>query len=105
MTEVREPETAPTPELSAPFEHRSRRLAAVAFVRGAALLPVIGALLIVGSIVSPVFFTVSNLAGVGQQYSALGMAVVGESADHHDRRHGPVARCRPTASRRWSRRG
>jgi len=79
MTAVREPETATAPELSTPFEHRSRRLAAVAFVRGAALLPVIGVLLIVGTTVSPAFFTASNLAGVGQQISALGVVVVGES--------------------------
>ncbi len=80
MTSVREPETVTAPpEPNAPFEQRSRRLAAVAFVRGAALLPVIGALLIVGSTVSPAFFTTSNLAGVGQQISALGVVVVGES--------------------------
>jgi simple sugar transport system permease protein len=79
MTAVREPEPVGTPELGAPFERRSRRIAAVAFVRGAALLPVIGALLIVGSTVSPAFFTTSNLAGVGQQISALGLVVVGES--------------------------
>jgi simple sugar transport system permease protein len=79
MTDVRDPETATTPEPSAPFEQRNRRVAAVAFVRGAALLPVIVVLLIVGSIVSPVFFTVSNLAEVGQQSSALGVAVVGEA--------------------------
>jgi simple sugar transport system permease protein len=79
MTAVREPEPVTTPEPSAPFERRSRRIAAVAFVRGAALLPVIGVLLIVGSTVSPAFFTTSNLAGVGQQISALGLVVVGES--------------------------
>jgi simple sugar transport system permease protein len=79
MASVREPETVNKPKLSAPFEERSRRLAAVAFVRGAALLPVIGVLLIVGSRVSPAFFTISNLAGVGQQSSALGVVVVGES--------------------------
>jgi simple sugar transport system permease protein len=79
MSAVREPEPVTTPELVAPFERRSRRIAAVAFVRGAALLPVIGALLIVGSTVSPAFFTTSNLAGVGQQISALGLVVVGES--------------------------
>jgi simple sugar transport system permease protein len=79
MTAGREPEPGTTPELVAPFERRSRRIAAVAFVRGAALLPVIGALLIVGSTVSPAFFTTSNLAGVGQQISALGLVVVGES--------------------------
>lgn len=79
MTELREQDTVIAPELSTPFEHRSRRIAAVAFVRGAALLPVIGVLLIVGSTVSPAFFTTSNLAGVGQQISALGVVVVGES--------------------------
>jgi simple sugar transport system permease protein len=79
MTEVREPETATTIEPSLSFEKRSRRVAAVAFVRGAALLPVIGVLLIIGAAASPVFFTVSNLAGVGQQASALGMVVIGES--------------------------
>jgi simple sugar transport system permease protein len=79
MPDILEPETATSPELSAPFEQRSRRLAAVAFVRGAALLPVLVVLLIIGSAVSPVFFTTSNLAGVGQQISALGVVVVGES--------------------------
>ncbi len=88
MTEVRAPETAPSApetgpgsglELSFPFEKRSRRVAAVAFVRGAALLPVIVVLLIIGSLASPVFFSVSNLAGVGQQASALGMVVIGEA--------------------------
>jgi simple sugar transport system permease protein len=79
MSETSALEPATTPELTAPLERRSRRLAAAAFVRGAALLPVIGALLIVGSLVSPAFFTSSNLAGVGQQMSALGVVVVGES--------------------------
>jgi simple sugar transport system permease protein len=79
MAEVREPETASATELSEPLERRSRRLAAVAFVRGAALLPVLVVLLIIGSAVSPAFFTTSNLAGVGQQISALGAVVVGES--------------------------
>jgi len=45
---------------------------------------VIVVLLIVGSIVSPVFFTVSNLAEVGQQSSALGVAW-SASLDHHGR--------------------
>ena len=79
MTDVRESETATPPELSETFERRSRRVAAIAFVRGAALLPVIGVLLIVGSLVSPAFFTSSNLAGVGQQGSALAVTVVGEA--------------------------
>jgi len=79
MTEVREPETSSTTEPSLPFENRSRRVAAVAFVRGAALLPVLIVLVIIGSFASPVFLSVSNLAGVGQQASALGMVVIGEA--------------------------
>jgi len=79
MTEVSETQiTTGTPPVLPP-EGRSRQLAALAFVRGAALLPVIIALLIIGSFVSPVFLSVSNLAGVGQQGSALGMLVIGES--------------------------
>ena len=79
MTEVTAPEMAATAEPSVPLEHKSRRLAAAAFVRGAALLPVIGALLIIGTLVSPVFLTSSNLALIGQESSALGVAVIGES--------------------------
>jgi simple sugar transport system permease protein len=80
MTEVREPAvTVPAPEPVANPGRRARTLAAVAFVRGAALLPVIALLLVIGSLVSPAFFTTSNLTGVGQQISALGVVVVGES--------------------------
>jgi len=51
----------------------------VSLLREVALLPVLLVLLIVGSLVSPVFLTVSNIAGIGQQISALGVVVVGES--------------------------
>ena len=51
----------------------------VNLLREAALLPVLAVLLIVGSVVSPFFFTMSNIAGIGQQSSALGVVVVGES--------------------------
>ncbi len=51
----------------------------VSVVREVALLPVLALLLVVGAIVSPVFLTVSNMAGIGQQISALGVVVVGES--------------------------
>jgi simple sugar transport system permease protein len=69
--------TAATPSLSA--AQRARGRAALAFVRGAALLPVLVVLVVVGSFVSPAFLTTSNLTGVGQQISALGVTVVGES--------------------------
>ncbi|MBV8064701.1 MAG: ABC transporter permease [Actinobacteria bacterium] len=78
MAEVRQPAVA-APELSSLLDKRRRRLAAAAFVRGAALVPVIAVLLIVGSIISPVFLTTSNLAQVGQEISALGVVVVGEA--------------------------
>jgi simple sugar transport system permease protein len=87
MTDVRESDAAPATEsgvepatdIVLPSERRSRRVGAVAFVRGAALLPVLGVLLVVGALASPVFFSVDNLANVGQQASALGFIVMGES--------------------------
>src|ERR1700729_1389832 len=51
----------------------------VGVLREVALLPVLVLLLVVGTIVSPAFLTVSNIAGIGQQVSALGVVVVGES--------------------------
>lgn len=48
-------------------------------LREVALLPVLVLLIIVGAVVSPAFLTVSNFAGIGQQSSALGVVVVGES--------------------------
>ena len=78
MTEAGQPAIA-TPELGSMFDRRSRRIAAAAFVRGAALVPVIAVLLIVGTLISPVFLTTSNLAQVGQEISALGVVVVGEA--------------------------
>jgi simple sugar transport system permease protein len=79
MTDLSAPESETEAQPIPPLERRSRRIAATAFVRGAALLPVIAALLIIGSTVSSSFFTSSNLAGVGQEVSALGVVVVGES--------------------------
>jgi simple sugar transport system permease protein len=55
------------------------RGAKVSLLREVALLPVLVVLLIVGALVSPVFLTVSNFAGIGQQSAALGVVVVGES--------------------------
>src|SRR5580704_5853444 len=51
----------------------------VSVLREVALLPVLVLLIVVGSVVSPAFFTVSNFAGIGEQSSALGVVVVGES--------------------------
>jgi simple sugar transport system permease protein len=51
----------------------------VGVLREVALLPVLVLLIIVGAVVSPAFLTVSNFAGIGQQSSALGVVVVGES--------------------------
>ena len=51
----------------------------IAVLREVALLPVLILLIVVGAVVSPVFLTVTNIAGIGQQISALGVVVVGES--------------------------
>jgi simple sugar transport system permease protein len=48
-------------------------------LRQVALLPALIALIVVGAIVSPAFLTASNLTGIGQQISALGVVVVGEA--------------------------
>jgi simple sugar transport system permease protein len=48
-------------------------------LREVALLPVLVLLIVVGAVVSPAFLTFSNFAGIGQQSSALGVVVVGES--------------------------
>jgi len=53
--------------------------AAISWIREAALLPVLAVLLVVGAILNSHFLTVSNITGIGQQASALGVVVVGES--------------------------
>jgi simple sugar transport system permease protein len=55
------------------------RGATVSVVRQVTLLPALIVLVIVGSIVSPAFLTGSNLTGIGQQVSSLGVIVVGEA--------------------------
>jgi len=58
---------------------RSRQAAGISVMRQAALVPVIILLIIVGSFVNSAFFTVSNMTGIGEQVSSLGVVVVGES--------------------------
>jgi simple sugar transport system permease protein len=48
-------------------------------IRQVALVPVLIVVLIVGAFASPYFLTVNNIAGIGQQISALAVTVVGES--------------------------
>jgi simple sugar transport system permease protein len=67
---------APPPGLALGARIRSMN---VSVLREVALLPVLVLLIVVGTVVSPAFFTVSNFAGIGQQSSALGVVVVGES--------------------------
>ena len=106
MTDVREADTEMIPAaLPPPASQHNRRIAAVAFVRGAALLPVLVVLMVVGSLVSPAFFTVSNLTGVGQQVSALGRRRRRREPDPADRRAWTSRSSRPSGSRRWSPRG
>jgi len=56
-----------------------RRTQGMDILRQAALAPVLIILVVVGSLVSSAFLTVNNLTGIGQQISALGVVVVGES--------------------------
>jgi simple sugar transport system permease protein len=66
-------------EVEAVLQGRSRQAAAFSLVREASLLPVLIVLVVVGSLVNSAFLTVSNFSGIGQQVSALGVTVVGES--------------------------
>jgi simple sugar transport system permease protein len=56
-----------------------KRAGATSLVREAALLPVLVVVVIAGALASHSFLTVDNISGVGQQISALGVVVVGES--------------------------
>src|SRR5580692_4423851 len=55
------------------------RTRAVSLIREATLLPVLAVLLLASSLINPHFMTVANMTGIGQQVSALGVVVVGES--------------------------
>jgi simple sugar transport system permease protein len=66
-------------EVEAVLQGRSRSVAAISLIREAALLPVLALLIIVGALLKSEFLTVSNFSGIGQQISALGVTVVGES--------------------------
>jgi simple sugar transport system permease protein len=66
-------------EVEAVLQGRSNRVAALSLVREAALIPVLVLLIVVGALVNPAFLTASNFSGIGQQVSALGVTVVGES--------------------------
>ena len=65
--------------VEAVLQGRSRSAAAISLIREAALLPVLAILLIIGAFLNSAFLTVSNISGIGQQISALGVVVVGES--------------------------
>ena len=65
--------------VEAVLQGRSRSAAAISLIREAALLPVLVVLIVIGAFVNSAFLTVSNISGIGQQISALGVVVVGES--------------------------
>lgn len=58
---------------------QSTSAAAISWVREAALVPVLGLILVIGAVLNSTFLTVSNMTGIGGQISALGVVVVGES--------------------------
>lgn len=71
----------PGTDKASPLPRRStdvgRRL--VAALRQLALLPVIAALIVVGTVINSAFFSVNNFTEIGQFSSSLGVLVVGES--------------------------
>jgi len=84
VTQTREPaataDAEPPPLRRGGFGGIGGSSVALGFLREAALLPVLVVILVVGAVISPVFLTADNLvSGVGQQVSALGVTVVGES--------------------------
>jgi simple sugar transport system permease protein len=80
MSEIKEGLAALAADVeSALTRRRSRSATAISWLREAALLPVLAVLIVVGSVLNSHFLTVSNITGIGQQISALGVVVVGES--------------------------
>jgi simple sugar transport system permease protein len=62
-----------------PLDLVGRGAGTVNLVRQAALLPVLVVLIVAGAFINSAFFTVDNFTNIGQQISALGVTVVGES--------------------------
>jgi simple sugar transport system permease protein len=80
MSEIRDSLTTQAADVeSALVRRRSRSAAAISWLREAALLPVLAVLVVMGALLNSHFLTVSNITGIGQQISALGVVVVGES--------------------------
>lgn len=79
--QTQERRAAGQPGLEPPSRQAGSRAsaAAISWIRGAALVPVLVVVLVVGSVLNSHFLTVSNFTGVGQQVAALGVVVVGES--------------------------
>src|ERR1700678_1000298 len=62
-----------------PARSGSRSATAISSIREAALLPVLAVILVIGAVLNSHFLTVANMTGIGEQISALGVVVVGES--------------------------
>jgi len=63
----------------AQLQQISRQARALSLLREASLLPAVVLLVVVGAIISPVFFTSANLWGIGQQASSLAVITAGEA--------------------------
>jgi simple sugar transport system permease protein len=63
----------------AQLQQISRQARALSLLREVSLLPALVLLIVIGAIVSPVFFTSANLWGIGQQASSLAVITVGEA--------------------------
>jgi simple sugar transport system permease protein len=78
-TQERETSDEAIPDLAGRQAGGRVSAAAISWIREAALLPVLAVVLVVGAILNSHFLTVSNVTGIGEQVSALGVVVVGES--------------------------
>jgi simple sugar transport system permease protein len=63
----------------AELQRISRQGRATSLLREASLLPVLGLLIVVGAVISPVFLQASNFWGIGQEASALFVTTAGEA--------------------------
>ena len=72
-------EAASRAAAEAQLQQISRQARALSLVREASLLPAVLLLIVIGAIISPVFFTSANLWGIGQQASSLAVTTAGEA--------------------------
>jgi simple sugar transport system permease protein len=79
LTQATSQEAGSRAVAEAQLQQISRQARALSLLREVSLLPALVLLIVIGAIVSPVFFTSNNLWGIGQQASSLADITVGEA--------------------------